>query len=305
MTAMPPFSGYPNYLEPPVFRPPSEANSLILQATLGCSHNACTFCGSYRTKKFKVKPFSQFQKEVEYLAREYQIHPRRIFLADGDAFVLSSSQILDILNLLTQEFPSVERISIYASGTNIQRKSDEELTQLREAGLDMIYIGLESGDDAVLRKVNKGISNQDHIKASRRLIQAGFRLSPIIILGLGGKALSHQHANHTAETINAIDPSYLAALTLMLVPGTELHAQTEKGEFDPLTPLEILQELRQLINGLTKLTNCVFRTNHASNYLPLRGVLSRDREAFLETIDSVLADPNVESRLRPDYIRRL
>ncbi|MFX1317721.1 MAG: radical SAM protein [Promethearchaeota archaeon] len=302
---MPPFSGYPNYLEPPVFRPPSEANSLILQATLGCSHNACTFCGSYRTKKFRVKPFSQFQKEVHRLGREYQIHPRRIFLADGDAFVLPTSQLLNILNLLTQEFPSVERISIYASGTNIQRKSDKDLAQLRKAGLEMIYIGLESGDDTVLKKVNKGISNQEHIKASRRLIHAGFILSPIIILGLGGKDLSQQHANNTAETINAIDPPYLAALTLMLVPGTELHTQTERGEFDPLTPIEILQELRALIDGLTKLTNCVFRTNHASNYLPLRGVLSQDREIFLQKIDSVLADPNAISRLRPDYIRRL
>jgi radical SAM superfamily enzyme YgiQ (UPF0313 family) len=305
MTAMSPFSGYPNYLEPPVFRPPSEANSLILQATLGCSHNACTFCGSYRTKEFRVKPFSQFQDEVQHLAQKYRIQPRRIFLADGDAFVLSTSQLLDILNLLTQEFPGVERISIYASGTNVQRKTDEGLAKLRTAGLEMIYIGLESGDDTILQKVNKGISNDDHIKASRRLIQAGFILSPIIILGLGGKTLSHQHANHTAETINAINPPYLAALTLMLVPGTELHNQTKKGKFEPLTPLEILQELRELIDGLTNLSNCVFRTNHASNYLPLRGVLSRDRKAFLQTIDSVLADPNAESRLRPDYIRRL
>jgi radical SAM superfamily enzyme YgiQ (UPF0313 family) len=305
MKTMPPFSGYPNYLEPPVFRPPSEANSLILQATLGCSHNACTFCGSYRTKKFKVKPFPQFKEEVQQLAQKYRIHPRRIFLADGDAFVLSTSQLLDILNLLTQEFPGAERISIYASGTNVQRKTDEELVQLRETGLEMIYIGLESGDDTVLQRVNKGISNEDHIKASRRLIQAGFILSPIIILGLGGKTLSHQHANHTAQTINAIDPPYLAALTLMLVPGTELHTQAEKGEFEPLTPLEILQELREHIDGMTELSNCVFRTNHASNYLPLRGILSRDREAFLQTIDSVLSDPNLASRLRPDYIRRL
>lgn len=304
VTVMPPF-GYPNYLEPPVFRPPSEANSLILQATLGCSHNACTFCGSYRTKQFKVKPFTQFKAEVEQLAQQYKIQPQRIFIADGDAFVLSTQQLLDILNLLKKEFPGTERISIYASGTNVQRKTDAELTQIRDAGLEMIYIGLESGDDEVLQHVNKDITNQDHITACLRLKQAGFTLSPIIILGLGGKRWSNQHAIHTADTINAIDPPYLAALTLMLVPGTELHAQEKRGEFEAITPLEILKELRVIIDKLTGLSQCVFRTNHASNYLPLRGVLSRDRKRLLDIIDSVLSDPNAAERLRPEYIRGL
>jgi radical SAM superfamily enzyme YgiQ (UPF0313 family) len=303
---MPPFSlGYPNYLEPPVFRPPSEARSLILQATFGCSHNACTFCGSYRTKQFRVKPFHQFRDEVEALARSHQFRPRRIFLADGDAFVLSTQQLIDILNLLTKEFPEVDRISIYASGTNVLRKTDEELAKIRQAGLELIYIGLESGDDEVLEFVNKGISNKDHITASLRLKAAGFALSPIIILGLGGKEKSQQHAQHTAETIKAINPPFLAALTLMLVPGTPLHAQAQHGEFIPLNPLETLQELRLLLEGLTDLTNCVFRTNHASNYLPLRGVLSHDREKLLASIDSVMQDPNIVQRLRPDFVRRL
>ncbi len=303
---MPPFSfGHPNYLEPPVFRPPSEANSLILQATLGCSHNRCTFCGSYRTKQFKVKPFNQFREEVEQLARKYKLRPKRIFLADGDAFVLTSTQLLEILNLLTKEFSDVERISIYASGTNVQRKTDKELKEIREAGLELIYIGLESGDDEVLKQVNKGITNDEHITMSLRLKQAGFTLSPIIILGLGGKSKSEQHAINTAVTINAIDPPYLAALTLMLVPGTELHTQAQRGEFQPLDPVEILYELRLLLDRLTKLTNCVFRTNHASNYLPLRGILSKDRVQLLGTIDRVLDDPQIMSRLRPDYLRGL
>jgi radical SAM superfamily enzyme YgiQ (UPF0313 family) len=305
MTIMPPSSGYPNYLESPVFRPPSEANSLILQATLGCSHNACTFCGSYRTKQFKVKPFAQFKDEVIQLAQKYKIQPRRIFLADGDAFVLSTKQLLNILQLLADEFPSAERISIYASGTNVLLKSDEALTQLREAGLEMIYLGLESGDDVVLKNVNKGISNEDNITACLRLKKAGFILSPIIILGLGGKNRSQLHAKNTAKTIRAIDPPFLAALTLMLVPGTELYAQAKQKKFHPLTPLEILKELRVLINGLTDLTNCIFRTNHASNYLSLRGVLSQDRARLLRTIDAVLADPNISERLRPEYVRGL
>ncbi|MFX1509483.1 MAG: radical SAM protein [Promethearchaeota archaeon] len=305
MTIMPPFSGYPNFLESPVFRPPSEANSLILQATLGCSHNACTFCGSYRTKQFRVKPFSQFKEEVIQISRKYRIHPRRIFLADGDAFVLNTKQLMDILQLLADEFPTTERISIYASGTNVQRKTDEELAQIRQAGLEMIYIGLESGDDIVLQNVNKGISNKEHITACLRLKKAGFTLSPIIILGLGGKSRSQLHAENTAKTMRTINPPFLAALTLMLVPGTELYSQTKREEFQPLTPLEILQELRSLIDGLTGLTHCVFRTNHASNYLPLQGVLSRDRERLLGTIDSVLADPNISERLRPEYIRGL
>ena len=303
---MPPFSiGYPNYLEPPVFRPPSEARSLILQATLGCSHNACTFCGSYRTKQFRVKPFPQFREEVEALARSHHIHPRRIFLADGDAFVLPTPHLLKILNLLKQEFPDVERISIYASGTNVQRKSDAELAQIREAGLELIYIGLESGDDEVLHRVNKGITNKEHILACQRLKAAGFSLSLIIVLGLGGKERSQLHATNTAATINAIDPPFLAALTLMLVPKTPLHTQSQQGKFKPLDPLEILQELRLLIEGLTDLTNCVFRTNHASNYLPLRGILSQDRSKLLDMIDSVLDDPKAMQRIRPEGFRGL
>ncbi len=306
MSFMPPFSfGYPNYLEPPVFRPPSEAGSLILQATLGCSHNRCTFCGSYRTKQFKVKPFPQFREEVEELARTQRIRPKRIFIADGDAFVLSASQLLEILTVLTKEFPDVERISIYASGTNVLRKTDEELTQIREAGLDMVYIGLESGDDEVLQLVNKSISNEDHITACLRLKKAGYTVSPIIILGVGGKSRSHQHATQTAATIRAIDPPYLAALTLMLVPGTELHAQAQRGEFQPLDPLETLEELRTIMDGLTDLTHCVFRTNHASNYLPLRGILSQDRQQLLDAIDTVLNDPQAANKLRPEYIRGL
>jgi radical SAM superfamily enzyme YgiQ (UPF0313 family) len=252
-----------------------------------------------------VKPFTQFREEVKQLAQKYRIHPKRIFLADGDAFVLSTPQLLEILNLISNEFPGVERISIYASGTNVQRKTDEELKQIRKAGLEMIYIGLESGDDQVLKNVNKGITNQEHIQTSLRLKHAGFVLSPIVILGLGGKSRSQQHAIHTANTIQAIDPPYLAALTLMFVPSTELHAQMKRGEFEALTPLEILQELRVIIDGLTDLTKCVFRTNHASNYLPLRGVLSRDRELLLKAIDSVLADPHAADRLRPEYIRGL
>ncbi len=303
---MPPFSlGYPNYLEPPVFRPPSEANSLILQVTLGCSHNQCTFCGSYRTKQFKVKPFTQLQEEIKQLARKFAIQPTRIFLADGDAFVLSSHQLLKILNLLRNEFPKVERISIYGSGTNILSKSDEELIRIHKAGLTLIYIGLESGDDEVLKFVNKGISNQAQIAACLRLKKAGLSISPIIILGLGGKARSYQHAKHTATSINKIDPPYLAALTLMLVPGTELYTQVQRGEFQPLNPLESLMELRQLIDGLKNLSNCIFRTNHASNYLPLRGVLSKDRQKLLESIDAVLCQPDLHTHLRPDYLRGL
>ena len=303
---MPSFSfGYPNYLEPPVFRPPSEANSLILQATLGCSHNQCSFCGSYRSKRFNVKPFKQFREEVRQLAQMKHIRPQRIFLADGDAFVLSTNQLLEILNLIYEEFPSLERVSIYASGTNVQRKTDEELQALHEAGLDLIYIGIESGDDEVLQHVNKGITNQEHIDACLRLKRAGFTLSLIVILGLGGKNRSKEHALHTATTINTIDPQFFAALTLMLVSGTELYAEVEEGTFLPLDPLETLQELRILIDELDQLTHCVFRTNHASNYLPLRGILSRDRPQMLELIDSVLNDPKAATQLRPEYVRGL
>ncbi len=301
----PPLFGSPDFLEPPVYRPPSEAYSLILQATLGCSHNKCTFCGSYRTKQFSTKPFETFQAEVEHLARVQGVRPRRIFLADGDALVLSTEKLQRILKLLYKEFPGLERITIYGSAANTKQKSDDELRQLHEAGLDMVYIGLESGDDEILRRVIKGATNQDHIDACRRMIDAGLKVSVIIILGLGGTERSKEHAEHTATTINAIDPPYLAALTLMLVPGTELHAQAQEGSFNPLNPLETLHELRQIIDKLTDLTSCVFRTNHASNYLQLRGVLSKDRPRLLEEIDSVLSQPETARHLRPEFLRRL
>jgi radical SAM superfamily enzyme YgiQ (UPF0313 family) len=297
--------GYPSFLERPVFRPPSEADSLILQATLGCSHNACTFCGSYLGKQFRVKPFKTFRAEVEHLARVEQLRPNRIFLADGDAFVLSTEQLVRILQLLHVEFPDVERVSIYGSASNVKLKSDADLQVIRKAGLELVYIGLESGDDEVLRMVNKGATNQDNIDACQRLKANGFTVSPIIILGLGGTTRSEAHAKNTAKTINAIDPPYLAALTLMLVPGTKLHAQAQRGAFHPLSPLETLRELRSLIDNLTQLTNSTFRTNHASNYLPLRGVLSRDRPRLLALIDGVLADPEATRRLRPEGMRGL
>jgi coproporphyrinogen III oxidase-like Fe-S oxidoreductase len=242
---------------------------------------------------------------VEHLASVEQYQPRRIFLADGDAFVLPTKQLVRILHLLHAKFPEVERISIYASAVNVKRKPDVELRAIREAGLELVYIGLESGDDEVLRRVNKGATNQDNIDACLRLKASNFTVSSIIILGLGGRTRSQAHAQHTAATINAIDPPYLAALTLMLVPGTKLHAEACQGTFQPLNPLETLQELRLLIDNLTDLTNCLFRTNHASNYLPLRGVLSRDRPRLLAAIDAVLADPAAATRLRPEGMRGL
>jgi radical SAM superfamily enzyme YgiQ (UPF0313 family) len=256
-------------------------------------------------KPFRVKPFNTFRAEVQHLARTQQYQPSRIFLADGDAFVLPTQQLVRILRLLHAEFPDVERVSIYASALNVKRKSDADLRAIREAGLELVYIGLESGDDEVLRLVNKGATNQDNIDACLRLKTSGFTVSPIIILGLGGTTQTAAHAKNTATTINAIDPPYLAALTLMLVPGTKLHAEAQRGAFHPLNPLETLQELRVLIDNLTHLTNCVFRTNHASNYLPLRGVLSSDRRRLLASIDAVLADPEVAKHLRPEGMRGL
>lgn len=297
--------GYSNHLDPPVYRPPSEARSLILQATLGCSHNQCTFCASYRTKQFFAKSFDTFRAEVEQLATKQGYRPRRIFLADGDAFILKPERIQRILNLLYTEFPTLERVSIYASALNVKPKSDAELQDLHKAGLDLIYIGLESGDDEVLRRVRKGATNQEQIDTCLRLKKAGFTVSPIFILGLGGKTRIKEHAQNTAATINAIDPPYAAALTLMLVPGTELHTAAEQGKFQPLDPLETLQELNMLLEGLTDLSNCIFRTNHASNYLPLRGILSQDRNRLLHAINQVLSDPQAVQRLRPDHMRGL
>jgi radical SAM superfamily enzyme YgiQ (UPF0313 family) len=285
-----------------VIRPPSEAYSYILQITYGCSHNRCTFCGTYRNKPFAIRPPSEIMEDIE-LARIEIPDTRRVFLADGDAMVLSMDRLLPVLDALGESFPKLERVGIYANARDLLRKSEEELALLCRRGLGIVYLGLESGSDDVLRNVRKGATASEMVEAVHRAKASGLEVSVIAILGIAGPSGSEEHARATGRIVSEMDPQYLAMLTLMLVPGTELHQQWEQGSFELLDPRAMLVELRNVIQHLDGLTQCVFRTNHASNYLPLRGMLPRDKEGLLAAIDGALALGS--SALRPESWRRL
>lgn len=264
-----------------IWRPPSEARSLILQATIGCSNNSCTFCGSYKDKTFRIKPLDQLKADVQ-LVEPYYKGINRIFLADGDALVIRTSQLVDTLDFLYGRFPQLKRVGVYASPQDLLSKSVDELVQLREHGLGLIYLGVETGLDILLEKVKKGVNRHQMTTAGKKAVESGIPLSVTIIIGLGGSERSEQHAKETASILNEINPDYTGALTLMLVEGTELHEEYKKGAFTLLTPRETLQEMYWLIESL----NCktVFRSNHASNYLTTGGDLPGDKENLLNQI---------------------
>lgn len=283
-----------------VIRPPSEAGSYILQVTYGCSHNACSFCPTYKGTRFRPR---ELQEVAEDIAAASRIIPgtRRMFLADGNALCLPTDRLLEILKLLRKAFPRLERVGIYANGRDINCKSREELRSLVEMGLGIVYLGLESGDDEVLRRVRKLDQSEEMVEAVLKAKECGLLTSVIVLLGLGGRVGSLRHARLSARAVSRMNPHYLSALTLMLVPGTPLYREWERGEFEMPDQRGLLEELREFISAC-RLEDCVFRTNHASNYLPLKGILSRDRERLLEVIDQALRRPEM---LRPEFMRGL
>lgn len=291
------------HYEGSIWRPPSEARSLILQATVGCSHNACTFCVSYKTKKYRVRGAALIQSDLDSLPASYKERVSRVFLADGNSLVMSTSEILDTLKVLNKELPALERVGVYGYAKDVRGKSANDLKSLNEAGLGIIYLGLESGDDDLLRWVRKGVDSAENITACKKIRDAGIPLSLTIILGMGGLENSENHAKTTAEVLNIIDPEYLGALTLMTPPGTYIHDLVESKEFVPMQPMAILKELKILVEHL-ELSNCIFRTNHASNYLPIRGVLNADKEAILGLLNETIDNADISS-LRPGYMRGL
>lgn len=270
-----------------VIRPPSEARSYILQVTYGCSHNRCTFCGTYLDKPFRVRETSQVLEDIQ-LAGSLYSDTRRVFLADGDALVLSTDRLIHILEALRKAFPNLERVGVYANSQNLLRKSARDLETLHQKGLGIVYIGLESGSDEVLKRVEKGTTAEEMIAAVHRAKDSGLQVSVIGILGLAGSEGSWQHAQMTGKVVSRMDPDYFSMLTLMLVPGTPLHQQWEAGDFQLLEAEGMLAELSNVIKHLDGLTHCVFRTNHASNYLPLRGILPDDKAHLLATLDTAL-----------------
>lgn len=271
----------------PVFRPPSEAESFILRVTRGCAHNSCTYCNMYRGVKFEKLSDDQIMRQIAMAYSTDAEGVRRVFLADGDALVLPTERLLNILAVLKKYFPNLERVASYAAPRDILAKSVEELTELRRAGLALLYYGMESGDAQTLKDIRKGVNDKQSIEAGKRVIAAGMKLSIMIILGIAGKEGSTRHALATAHAINEIKPTMLSALSLMLYRGSELKEQFERGEFHPLTPAQLMEELKLIMEhvDLPESEHMIFRSNHVSNYIRLAATLPRDKEQLLKDID--------------------
>ncbi len=286
-----------------IFRPPSEARSYILQCTVGCTHNRCTFCAMYKDKKYHVRPMTEIKEDIK-MAKHYYHDVEKVFLADGDALAMPVSDLLEILEELYKAFPSLKHVGIYASPDSILKKEITELTALKAAGLTIAYLGVETGDPELLEDIRKGVTYEEMAEAGKRIRRAGILLSVTVLLGLAGRTpKAAQHAIKTAEICNEMNPDYIGALTLMLVPKTELYRRMERGEFELPGPFEILDEMRILISHL-EVKGTEFRSNHASNYLPIKGRLPDDKEKMLALINEIIAK-NDRSYLRPDYWRAL
>jgi radical SAM superfamily enzyme YgiQ (UPF0313 family) len=291
------------YIEP-VFRPPSEARSLILQVTNGCSWNRCTFCEMYTLphKKFHLKPLEAIEEEVTAVARS-GVPVRRIFLADGDAMALSYRRLRDILELVRRQLPDIQRVSSYCLPRNLKNKTVEELESLRALGLDLFYVGCESGDDFVLERVQKGETFESSLAALRKIKTAGARSSVMILNGMGGLKYSEQHAKNSALLMNEAQPEYLATLVVSFPRGMEKYQEGFGGEFEPLDQPGLFREMLWLLETLD-LEQTIFRSDHASNYLVLKGTLNHDRERLLATVRQALERPG-SVPLRPEYLRGL
>lgn len=289
------------YVEP-VFRPPSEADSLILQATIGCSYNKCTFCGMYRQKKFRIRPIEDLRAEIA-VARERLGSVRKIFLADGDALIARTSLLRQLLDELNHAFPQLRRISAYASPQSIRIKSVEEMSELREAGLNLYYLGVESGHDTVLERLQKGVTAEQMIECGQRVGAAGVKLSTMILLGAGGRQTSLPHARESARVINAIQPRFVSTLVMTPTEGTPLMEEAQQGLVDDLDPVELARELRAFIADL-ELERTIFRSNHASNHLALRATLPKDKSRILASLDRAIEHPE-STPYRNNWLRGL
>ena len=291
------------YIEP-VFRPPSEAHSLILQVTNGCSWNRCTFCEMYKEpqKKFSLKPQVKIEQELAAVAGA-SVPVRRIFLADGDAMALSYRRLEEILLAIRRFLPNVQRVSSYCLPRNLRNKTVGELTALRDLGLELYYVGCESGDDLVLERVSKGETFESSLAALQKIRAAGARSSVMILNGMGGQRYSEQHALNSARLMNETQPDYLSTLVVSFPAGTENYRAGFKGEWEPLDQPGLFREMYWLLDAL-ELEKTIFRSDHASNYLVLKGILNRDRERLLNTVRQALDTPGAVP-LRPEWMRGL
>jgi radical SAM superfamily enzyme YgiQ (UPF0313 family) len=287
--------------EHPLFRPPSEADSYIVQATIGCSWNACTYCDMYRSKRYRVRELEETLADVDAARRLHGRAIDKVFVADGDALGMDLAPWETILTACKAAFPKLRRVSAYATAINLLRKSPEELRRLRELGLSLLYIGPESGDDTTLKRIAKGASFADHVEAARRAREAGIKLSAIFLLGAGGVERSGEHALGSARLATGMDPRFVSLLTLTVIPGTPMAKLEDSGRFSLPAIDGLLREARIFIAEAAP-KDAIFRTNHASNYLPLSGRLPRDRGRLLELLDAAL-DGRIP--LRPDWARGL
>jgi len=284
----------------PVIRPPSEAMSFLLQVTTGCSANHCSFCGAYMNKPFRVKEAEEIFCDIERGAHLYP-ETRRVFLMDGDALVLNNRKLVPILKKLKKSFSRLTRVSSYANGYNITSRKEEDLQELVEHKLNLLYIGLESGSESILEMQKKRSTAAEMIEAVQRAKSTGMKSSVIVLLGLGGKKYTSEHVEETAKVLNAMQPRYLSFLSVMLIPGTELHMKVEKGDFQELKPLELLKECHDIIENLD-LKKTIFRSNHASNFLRIEGRFPQDKGKLLDLLQKAIAG---KTRLVPDFLRGL
>jgi len=284
----------------PAIRPPAEADSFLLQVTLGCSADTCTFCAPYKKKPFRIKDCEEINADIERYARRHR-NTRRVFLMDGDAVVVSNSKLIPILKKLGESFPYLSRVSSYANGYSIIKRSNSELKELYDYRLRLIYMGLESGSQDVLNNVRKVSTVKEMIEAVNKAAEAQIKSSIIVLLGVGGEKYSREHVKGTIEALNKMQPRYLSFLSLMVVPGTPLAEEVKRGEFKELTPLELLKEAYQIISSL-ELKKTIFRSNHASNYLSLEGSFPKDKDKLLNTLNSAI-NGNVD--LRSESLRGL
>ena len=282
-----------------IYRPPSEAYSYILQVTVGCSHNACSFCNMYLEKSFHIRPLKDILEDLQMARRAYRF-VQRIFLADGDALIVKTEILLEILHTIRRLFPECERITSYASARDILLKSSEDLQRLQQAGLDMVYLGLESGSERILREINKGVTAEETVEACLKAKAAGIRLSITQITGLAGQEGMEENAVESARALSRIKPEYIGLMTLTLRRGTKMTEDMEKGLFHRLTPRQIVEEMRMLVSHLDS-EGSVLRSNHISNYVQLKGTRNRDKAAMLNSLDKALASGKLEN----EYIEYL
>ncbi len=285
-----------------IFRPPSEAESLILQVTVGCSYNRCTFCGAYQGKSFRIISFEEVKGDIDEVS-SHGPRIRRVFLADGDALVIPQRELHRILDYLKVKLRGLERVGIYANAKDILRKDLDDLKELKNSGLGIIYLGLESGNREVLKRIRKNATIDQMVQAGKKVKESGILLSVTVLLGIGGVELSQTHAEDTGKVLSQMDPDYVGALSLMVVPGTPIEKEIKTGKLILPTPFGLIQELETMIQH-GQFTRCFFASNHASNYLPLRIRMPEEKEETLRRIREVLRrkDPAL---LRPEYLRAL